>query len=175
MHGGAFVTPAPLFDFRVVAKGFDIFAELHKRTEGGDARDFSLHELTDFVALEPLTPNVIDLLDTQRDAAILRIDPQDLGGNGFAFFEHFVGILYAPGPAHGPNVHQAVKAVLDFDERAELRDVANLAGHHGADGIFVRELQPGIRLRLLDTERNAAAAGLDFQDHDMDPVPNFHQ
>src|SRR6266481_5926747 len=74
MHGRALVAPAFVLDFGVVAKRFDVLAEFHKGAEGGDARYFAFNELSDFVSLEPIAPDVVDLLDTEGDAAILRVD-----------------------------------------------------------------------------------------------------
>src|SRR5260370_24943199 len=72
----AIVTALTLLNFRVVAKGFDIFAQLDERSERGDARDFAFHDLSDLVLLEPVAPDVVDLLDAQGNAAVLRIDLQ---------------------------------------------------------------------------------------------------
>src|SRR5439155_14103732 len=156
-----FVTTLALFYLRVMAKCFDVFAQFDERAERGDARNLALHDLPDLVLLEPLAPDVVDLLDAQRHAAVLRIDLQDLGGDVFALLEHLVGILDALGPAHIANVNEPVESVFDFDERAELRNVAHLTGHYRAHGIFFRNEQPGIGLRLLDSKRNAPVTWLD--------------
>src|SRR5216684_1082699 len=123
--GMPFVTALALFDLRVVAKRFDVFAQFDERAERGDARNLALHDLSDLMLLEPVAPDIAD-------------------------------------------VHQSVKAILDFDERTELRDVAHLAGHHRAHGIFFRNQQPGIRLRLLDSQRDASVARLDVQHYHVD-------
>ena len=74
-------------------------------------------------------------------------------------------ILHAAGPAHVADVHEPVKALFDFHERAKLRDVANLPGDDRSHGIFLSRQQPGIGLRLLHSQRDAPVAGLDVQ-HD---------
>src|SRR5260370_3559848 len=63
--GMPFVTALALFDLRVVAKRFDVFAQFDERAERGDARNLALHDLPDFVLLEPVAPDVVDLLDAQ--------------------------------------------------------------------------------------------------------------
>src|ERR1700731_3234472 len=111
MHRGTFVSTTAVFDLRVVAKRFDAFAKLDERAKRGDARDFALHKLPDLMRLEPVAPDVVDLLDTQGDAAILRVDLEHLGSNRLALAEDFVGVLHSPRPAHVANVYEAVKAV----------------------------------------------------------------
>src|SRR5580692_6045480 len=52
LHGGvAVVSALALFDFGVVAERFDVVAEFDERAESGDARNFALHDLADFVLL----------------------------------------------------------------------------------------------------------------------------
>ena len=91
----ALIAALALFDLGVVAKRFDVFAELDERAEGGDARNLALHDLADFVLLEPVAPDVVHLLDAQRYAAILWIDLQHLRGDRLALLENFVRILDA--------------------------------------------------------------------------------
>ena len=122
---------------------------------------------------EPVAPDVVDLLDAQRYAAVLRVDLQHLGGNVFALLEHLVRILDAARPAYVSDVHQTVKAILDLHERAELRDVPHLPGHHRAHRILLGDQQPGICLGLLDSQRNTPVARLDVQHHHVHFFANF--
>src|SRR4029077_8438956 len=167
MHGRTFVAPAFIFDFGVVAKRFDVLAEFHESAERGDARNFAFNELSDLVSLEPIAPDVVDLLDAEGDAAILRVDLQHLGGDRLALAEDFVRIHHPPGPTDIADVHEAVEAILDLDEGPKLRDVAHLSGNHRAHRIFFRDLQPRIRQGLLHPQGDAAVAGLDVQHDDI--------
>src|SRR5258707_15515055 len=142
MHGRALVAPAFILDFGVVAKRFDILAEFHKGAEGGDARNFAFNELSDFVSLEPIAPDVVDLLDTEGDAAILRVDLQYLGGDRLALAEDFVRILHAPGSTHDADGHGAVTAVLELPEGTELRDLAHFPGSPRTPRITFPNFQP---------------------------------
>src|SRR5467141_3146531 len=109
-------------DLRVMAERFDVFAQFDERAERGDARNFALYDLPDLVLFEPVAPDVVDLLDAQRYAAVLRVGLQHLGGNVFALLEHLVRILDAARPAYVSDVHQTVKAILDLHERDEHSD-----------------------------------------------------
>src|SRR5713101_259715 len=124
------VAALALLNLRVMAKRFDVFAQFDERAEGGDARDFALHNLADLVLLEPVAPDVVDLLDAQRHAAVLRIDLQHFGGDVFALLEYLVRILNALCPAHIADVYESIESILDLDECAKLRDIPNLASDY---------------------------------------------
>src|SRR6202030_2803705 len=172
---GTFIAALALFDLGIVAEPFDVFAEFHERAERGDARNLAAHDVAHLVLFEPIAPDVVHLLHPQRHAAILGINTQHLSGDWLALLENFVRVFDAAGPADVADVHQAVKALFDFDERAELGNVAHLAGHDRADGILLRHQQPGIGLRLLDAQRNAAVAWLDVQHHHVHLVADLCQ
>src|SRR5271169_5629803 len=174
VHGRvAFIASFAFFDFRVVAESFDVVAEFNERAERSDARNFALHDLADPVLLEPFAPDVVHLLDAEGDAAIFGIDLQNFRGDWFALLENFMRILDALGPADVADVDEAVETFFDFDEGAELRDVADLSGDDSAHRIFIRDEEPGIRKRLLDAQGDATVAGLDVQDDDVDFFADF--
>src|ERR1017187_9604481 len=62
-------------------------------------------------------------------------------------------------------MHQAVDAFFDFNESAEVGELADTAFDDGADSITIRYGGPGIGFELFDAERDAALAGFDFE-HD---------
>src|SRR5712692_9515915 len=169
-----FIAALALLNLRVVAKRFDVFAQFDERAECGDARNFALHNLPDLVLFEPVTPDVVHLLDAQRHAAILRVNLQHLGGNVVAFLEHLVRFLDALRPAHIADVHQSIESIFDLNERAKLRDIPHLARDYHPHWIFLGNQQPGIRLRLFDTQRNAPVARLDVQHHHVDFIADLH-
>jgi hypothetical protein len=61
-------------------------------------------------------------------------------------------MLDALAPRHVGDVNQAVDVLLDFDERAELGEVAHLALDLRADRILLAQLVPRVALDLLETE-----------------------
>src|SRR6185437_3413058 len=147
---------APFLDFGDVAEAFDALGEFDECAEVGGARNFSSHHVADLVRAEPIRPDVLHLLDAERKAAIFGVYLQHAGLHRFALLEFLAGMLDALGPAHIADVDQALHALLDFDERAKIGEVADLAGHQRADRIFFRGRFPGIRQRLLQSERDAA-------------------
>src|SRR5260370_339618 len=83
-------------------------------------------------------------------------------------------MLDALGPAHVADVDQAFHALFDFDERAEIGEVADAAIDDGAHWIFFRGGIPGVGKRLLQSQGNAALIGLYFQDHHVYFVAFLH-
>src|SRR6266478_6470762 len=108
-----FVAALALLNLRVMAKRFDVFAQFDERAERGNARNLALHDLPDLVLLEPVAPNIVNLLDAQRHAAVLRIDLQHFGGDVFPLLEYLVRVLDALRPAHIADVYEPIESILD--------------------------------------------------------------
>ena len=78
--------------------------------------------------LRELRPRIVaDLLQAQADAPVLLVDRQDHDLDRVALLEHLARVRDALGPRHVGHVHQAVDALLELDEGAEVREVADLA------------------------------------------------
>ena len=68
-------------------------AKLDERAEGGEARNLAAHHVIDLVRREPIGPDVVELLDAQRNAAIGGVDLEHLGLDRVALLENFAGVL----------------------------------------------------------------------------------
>ncbi len=71
-------------------------------------------------------------------------------------------------------MHQAVDAAVQADEDAEVGDRLDLAGDLVAAVVGRGKLGPGVRLALLDAERNTAPLLVDLEDHDFHFFANLH-
>ena len=71
-------------------------------------------------------------------------------------------------------MHQAVDAFFDFDEGAEIGHVADAALHHRAHAVAAVDGGPGVRLELLQAERNAAVLGMHLEDHGFHLIARLH-
>src|SRR5580704_12399479 len=60
-------------------------------------------------------------------------------------------------------MHHAVDAFLDFDKRAEIGEVADLAGDLRAGRILLRHLRPRVRFELADAKGYLLLLALDFE------------
>ena len=75
--------------------------------------------------------------------------------------------------SHLGDVHQALDAVAELDERAERNDLGDLAVDDGANRVLFDELDPGILRGLLETEGDALALQIDVENLDLDLVANL--
>ena len=116
-----------------------------------------------------LEPRILlGLLEAEADALVLGVDVEDHDVDRVALLHHFRRMLHALGPAHVGDVNQAVDARLDLDERAEAREVADLAVDARADRVLERQHHPRILLRLLHAERDLLLVRIDLEHHRLD-------
>ena len=107
------------------------------------------------------------LLETERDAALDRIDLEDLhldllrGGDDLARMHVLLG------PRHFGDVDQAFDAGLQLDERAVVGDVGDAALELGADRELGLDALPRIVEQLLHAERDAVGLVVDLDDLDL--------
>ena len=96
---------------------------------------------------EELLPDIgLKLLDSQRQPMIVRIDVQDHGFHALALLQNF-GRMFDAARRNIGNVDKPIDSLFDFDERAEVGQIANTAGNHGTDGVTFRQSRPWIGLR----------------------------
>ncbi len=84
-------------------------------------------------------------------------------------------MLDALGPAQVGDVDQAVDAVFDFDESAEVSEVAYAAFDDGADRVLVAQALPRVLQKLLHAEGYAAVAGVDAENYRVDLVAGLDE
>ena len=90
-----------------------------------------------------------------------------------ALLEHLARVLDPLGPAHVGDVDQAVDAVGDLDEGAELGEVADLALDDAALGVGVRQLLPGVALGLAQRQADAPLVHVELGDDRLDLVAHL--
>ncbi len=64
---------------------------------------------------------------------------------------------------------------LEFDERPEVGNAGDLAGDHGAGGVFVDGRRPGILRQLLHPQTDFLLLGVERQNLDVDRLALLHQ
>src|ERR1022692_2982312 len=162
--------------FRVVAQAFDPIGNLDECAEARQAQHLAVNDIAHAVLLEEGVPHIgLQLLHTQRQAALVRLDGQYDGLHLVALLQDFGRMLHALGPAQVADVDQSVDSVFDFDEGAEVGQVADFAFHHRAHREFLMQTLPGIRLQLLQAQADAALLRIYVQHYGLNLVANIDQ
>src|SRR5690606_10040732 len=112
---------------------------------------------------------LVVLLERQRDPAPLEADVDDLDPDLVVDLDDLLGDLHVPLGELG-DVHQALDALLDPDERAEGHQLGDLAGHDLTDLVGAGEVLPGVLLGRLQRQRDPLAVHVDVEHLDGDLV-----
>ncbi len=159
-------------DFGNMEKTFEPLLQFHEHSKVGDLR----HRARDEVALCVLARNLLDpgivleLLDTESDPLLGRFHGEHNRLDPLALFEHLVGMVDLLGPRHVGHMKQTVDALLELDEGAVGRDVANQSFDDRSRRITLLDLIPGIDIGLLHAERNLLLVRVDIENHDLDLI-----
>ena len=115
-------------ELRDVDQALDALLDLDEDAEVGDAGDLALHAAADRIALRHARPRILgELLDAERDALVLDVDAEHDRLDVVALLVELGGVLDLLGPVQVGDVHQAVDALVDADEDAEVGDALHLA------------------------------------------------
>jgi hypothetical protein len=107
------------------------------------------------------------LLETERNAALDRIDFQHLHFDFLRGRDDLAGVHVLLGPRHFRDVDQAFDARLQLDERAVVGDVGDAAGEARVQRILRLDALPRIVQQLLHAERDAVGLVVDLDDLDL--------
>src|SRR5205085_2530053 len=132
-----------------------IAVEAEEQAELGLVLDLAFDRGAGRILLDEDLPGIAHgLLETERNAALDRIDLEDLhldllrGGDDLARMHVLLG------PGHLGNVDQALDARLQFDEGAVVGDVGDAALEAGGHRVLRLDALPGIVQQLFHAERD---------------------
>ncbi len=153
----------------------DPVLDLHKGTKRGQVADNALESHSARVFERECVPGIfLDLLHAEGDLFTLRVHLQDHGFDLLAELHHLGWVADVARPAHLRDVHQALDALLQLDERAVVGDGYHPAVDAHADGVALGHILPGVLLELLHAERQPLALPVDVQHLDVDLLPDLH-
>ncbi len=110
---------------------------------------------------------LVGLLERQRDATTLEVDVDDLDEDLFADGHDLLSQLDVLAGELG-DVHEALDAVCDANERTERNELGDLARCDLADRVGAGEDLPRVFLRRLERQGDALALQVDLEDLDSD-------
>ncbi len=116
-----------------------------------------------------------ELLDPQGKPFLFGIDVENFHLDIVPFLGERRGLALALAPGQVGYVHQAVDSRFQPDEDAEIRDVAHLALHHAAHGIFQVDGFPGIGLGFFDGQGNPLALHVQFLHQGLHHIAQVEQ
>ena len=106
----------------------DVALEADEQAEFGDVLDLALDLAAGRILLGEDHPGIVlGLLEAERDAALDRVDLEDLDGDLLGRGQDLARVDVLLGPAHLGDVDEALDAVLELDESAVIGDVGDPA------------------------------------------------
>src|SRR5579864_4465215 len=146
----------------------DVAVEAEEQAEFGLVLDLALDLGTGRIFLQEHFPRVTHgLLEAERNAALDRIDLEDLHLNFLRRRDDLAGMHVLLGPRHFRDVNQALDAGFELYEGAVVGDVGDAALKPRADRIFGLDALPRIVEQLLHAERDAMGLVVDLDDLDL--------
>src|SRR5262249_33542755 len=155
----------------IVAKPFHAFSDFDEGAEGCHPQDFAVYDVADAMVLEERFTDVrLQLLYAEREAPLIGIYCQHYGLHAVTLLQNFRGMFHALGPAEIADVHEAVDAFFDLNERAEVGEIAHSAFNGRANGVFLHQGVPGIRRQLAHAERYSPLGGIHTEYNTLDLI-----
>src|SRR5689334_237692 len=146
----------------------DVAVEAEEQAELGLVLDLAFDRGARRILLDEDLPGVAHgLLETERDAALDRIDFEDLDFDLLRGRDDLARVDVLLGPRHFGDVDQALDARLELDERAVVGDVGDAALEPRADRELGLNALPRIVQQLLHAERDAVGLVVDLDDLDL--------
>src|SRR5690606_25046969 len=143
--------------------------EADEQAEFGLVLDFAFDDRANrMVALEGVPGVLQRLLETQRDAALGRIDFQHDHIDLLCGRQDLAGMDVLLRPRHFGDVDEAFDAGLQLDERAVVGDVGDRSGDLLAQRELGADIAPRIRLELFHAQRDTMCLLVDADDLHLD-------
>src|SRR5882762_14843 len=176
LHGVGRIRDVRDAELRHRDESLDVVAAIHDHALVHQPHDAAAQLRAHRVRLPDAEPRILlRLLQAERDALVLGVDVQDQDIHLIALLHDFGRMLDALGPRHVGDVNQPVDPRLDFDERAERGEVADLAAQARAHRIPLGQRHPRILLRLLHAERDLLLGLVDLEHHRFDRFADRHE
>src|SRR5690606_1098226 len=162
-------------DVGQVHQAVDVARQADEDAEVGDRLDLTGDLVATVEVLGELLPRVaLALLEAEGDAATLFVDIQHHDLDFLAGLHDLRRIDVLVRPVHLRDVHQALDAILDLDERAVVGNVRDLAEHAGVRRIAAGDVLPRIGAELLEAQRHARTLAIELEDAHFDFLADLH-
>src|SRR5690606_4704352 len=141
---------------RDVDQTVDSRLDLDEDTEVGDVSNGASQHRARRIASGNTDPWIrLELLHAERDLLVLLVDVEDLDLHQLSQGDHLARVANVLRPAHLGDMDESLDTLLELDERAVIRDRHDLAFDDRALLIFLFDILPWVRLKLLQTQRDS--------------------
>ncbi len=127
------------------------------------------------LSFEGIPRIVFELFVAQRQTAVVLVDFQNLDFDGIADLGEFAGVLDLFGPREIGDVDQTVNTFFQFNEYAEVGEVADFGSVAAAHGVAYFDVCPRILFELLETKAHLAVFAVEGKDNSVDFVANLQE
>src|SRR5262249_7848796 len=160
-------------EVRDVHEAVDPLLDLDEEPEVGDALHLPAHLRAHGVVDPDELPRVrLGLLEPERDAAVHRVDIENLDVHLLPDLEDLRRVRHALGPRHLGDVHEPFDAALDLDEGAVVGEAHDLPADARVQREALADRGPRIGHDLLHAERDALALRVVLEHDDLHAVPD---
>src|SRR5690554_1060703 len=167
---GRVVDPLRPAEVALMDHAVDAFFDADEDAVVGERADLALDDITGIVLLGEERPGIgLELLESKRDALVLRVDVEDHGLDLLAELKDLGGMLRLR-PRHLAHMDETLDALLELDEGAVIGEGDDLTRDTRIGRVLSGRGIPRILLRLLEPKRNALGFGVVLEDLDRDLV-----
>src|SRR4029077_3630731 len=160
-------------DFADVNHSLNALCNLHEGAELGNAHHWPFDHRANTQILCRLDPGITQrLFQSQRNAPLTRVHSQDDRFHGLAGFHSVTRLPDFSRPRHFRNMDQPLNAGFEFHKCAKVGEPRYRAAHALASLVFFYGGVPGMRLKLLHTQRDAPLVGINLEHLDFDLLPH---
>src|SRR4030095_8452997 len=147
-----------------VHQAVDAFLDFDECPEIGHVPDPALHHRSHAVAAVDGGPRVrFELLQAERNPAILGVNLEHHGFHLVARLHHFGRVLHAAGPSHLTDVDQSLDSRFELDKFAVGGHIDHASDYPAVDRISLGHRFPRVGLELLDPERDPLLGAVELQ------------
>src|SRR5581483_2479947 len=165
--------PAQVAD---VNQAIDSFFNFDEGAEVGQVANAPLDACAYGIFFNQRIPGIRGQLPhSERDAPLSGIHVQHNAFDLVIHADELRRMFGALRPRHFADVNKTFNSLLQFYKCTVVGDADDAAIHVCAHWVALLCVEPGVRCKLLETERNALLVCIELQDLDLDLVANVHQ
>ena len=161
---------------RDVHQAINAVFDLNEGAKVGQVTYSTLDNLPGRVTIGEILPGIfLELLHTERDAAVRRIDRDHDSLNFVARLDQLGRMLHPLGPGHLGDMNKAFNALFEFDKRAVIGHRKNAALNARTYWVPLDGIKPRVRRELFKAQGDALLILIELENLDLDLIADIDQ